>query len=184
VKWLIINDVSLVICSTSDNGAGLAQFSNYFLFTANTPQHSASLTSTTAKIGDDSCCKACLCRYAASKQILDVGDKDTNNTCGHASINYDDKHQQEIDQQYYDYVDKSIQLLEKRALNPLLLPGLSFPQLSPKYLFSTSLLQTSCPSPSLSGRTAKVFNESSNRITDARALFIFHFFVANFLSFS
>ncbi|MFN9978784.1 MAG: hypothetical protein ACK53Y_02660, partial [bacterium] len=25
------------------------------------------------------------------------------------------------------------------------------------------------PSPSLSGRTAKVFNESSNRITDARA---------------
>jgi hypothetical protein len=169
VKWLIINDVSLVVRSTSDNGAGLAHFNNYFLFTAEMPQQSASLMNTTAKIGDDGCSKACLFRYAASEQILDVGDKDTNNTCGHTSINYDDKHQQEIDQQYYDYVDKSLQLLEKRALNPLLLPGLSYPQLSPKYSFSTSLSQTSYPSPSLSGRTSKVFNESSNRITDARA---------------
>lgn len=170
VKWLIINDVSLVVRSTSENGEGLAHFNNYFLFTAEIPQHSASLMSDTAQIGsNDGNSKACLFRYAASEQILDVGDRDTSKNYIHASVNHNDEHQQEIDQQYYDYIDKSLQLLEKRPLNPLLLSGLSYQQLPDKLSLPTSSSQSSCRSRSLPGKTAKDFKVTSDRFFDSQA---------------
>lgn len=140
VKWLTTNDASLVLRGISDKGAGFAQCNNYFLLTAETQHNFTNQATATNISGYFSNCRACLFRYAASEQILDVGDS-TNRISSNEYSNDDNDQQKQIDQQYYDYVDKSLQLLDKTALNPLLLPGLSYHQQSHNYASSFSQSQ-------------------------------------------
>jgi len=130
IKWLSMHDVSLLLCETSDKYEGRAQCNYYFLLTAETlrPDQIYSCMKTHGG-NNDTGTRVFLFRYAASEQILDDGDKNASSTTTESSSLYsenDQEERQEIDRQYYDYIDRTLQLLDRSALNPVLLPGVNY----------------------------------------------------------
>ena len=129
IKWMSMHDVSLLLCETSDKNEGRVQCNYYFLLTAEalrSDQKNSSMK--THGCNNDSGTRACLFRYAASEQILDEGDTNASTTTTESSLysGNDQEERQEIDRQYYDYIDRSLQLLDQSALNPVLLPGVNY----------------------------------------------------------
>ena len=106
-RWLDVHDVSLVLRGGKNSGGGFRYDHYFLLIVENTVENLNALHSKDRAILPG---KAVLFRYAASEQLLDEGEE--------VSPEVQDEQQQEINRQYYEYVEKSLQFLDRTALNP------------------------------------------------------------------